>query len=433
MGFLDSVIDTLLPNSHRSINQENPDNWATLFNIFQGIRQDNTPTNQTAHLYNDIYSCVNVLSDDVAKLPIKVYRNKDNKIEKVSEHQIQYLLGKRPNEYMAPFVFKKLMMVDLCLNGNFYALKQYNGKGEITALYPLTGTNTKVMINQNTGYFFYQTMFRNKLINLEPYEVIHIKGFSRNGIEGISPIQVIADQVKADKLAIQMNQKVLENGGTPQGILKINTQIGTKAKENVRESWNQVNSKGAIAIIDGGLDYQQIGVSQADLQFLEGQKFNQQQIAAVYKVPLHKLNQLDHATYSNIEHQSIEYVKNALQPWIVQIEEEFNYHLFNRGIEDDKGCYVKFNLDSELRGDAKSRAEVHKIQIESGAKTPNEVRLLNEDSPYEFGYADKPFLTLNWAPMDIIERLAMSRVNENGMGVLNEKGGEIDEPRETNN
>ena len=150
------------------------------------------------------------------------------------------------------------------------------------------------------------------------------------------------------------------------------------------------------------MEYKQLGMSQEDMQWLESQKYNAQRIASIFKVPLHKINDLENATYTNIEHQSLDYVKNTLQPWVTQMEFEFAYKLYTEEEALD-GYYVKFNMDSELRGDSEVRAKVNEINVRNGFKTVNEVRNSNEDSPYKMDYADEPFMTLNQAPMKNIE------------------------------
>ncbi|MBP1040373.1 phage portal protein [Vagococcus sp. BWB3-3] len=356
-----------------------------------------------ADIFDDIYSCVNTLSDDVAKLPIKVYRTKDDKIVRVGkkEHKLAKLLAGRPNEYMNTSDYIKLLMVDCLISGQHFSLIAFDEDGEIEKLLPLS-SSTKPVISSD-GKLYYQTTLKNKVRTFYPWEIIHIKGFTRDGINGLSPIQVIADRVQANEMANDYNIKMIQEGGTPNGILKVPGVLGKEAKDRVKEEWKKVNGTDAIAVIDSGLDYQQMGLSQQDMQFIESQKYNTQKITAIYKMPLHKVNELGRATYANIEHQALEYVKNTLQPWITRIELEFNTKAFT--LEEQEDYYVKFNLDSELRGDSKTRAEVHKIQIESGAKTLDDVRASNEDSPYDEEWSTEPFITLNWTPASNIKVL----------------------------
>ncbi|MBS4762118.1 phage portal protein [Carnobacteriaceae bacterium zg-ZUI252] len=428
MGIIDRLTDVFNGAGTSNV-VENSNGFRYLIDFF-GLQGENGPVSTNAHLYNDIYACVNVLSDDVAKLPVKVYRKRDGVIVHESEHNIQYLLGIRPNPYMTPYVFKKMAVTDLCFTGNFYALKEFDKDGRTIALHPLTATATNVVYDLNTRKFYYRTIIGTTTRFLQSHEVIHIKGLSRNGFEGVSPVSVIAEQSKANRTAMRLNQSILESGGTPQGILSIPTHLTKENKDKVKEAWKKHNSKEAIAVLDNGMTYQQIGISQADLQFLEGQKFNQQQISAIYKVPLHKINQLDHATFTNIEHQSLDYVKNTLQPLVVQFEEELTYKLF-MDIEEDRGCYVKFNLDSELRGDSESRAKVQEMYIRSGTKTINEIRAMNEDSPYDMEHANIPLMTLNYTRLDLIDRYTKN-VNKNAIGKLMKGGEENEESREEN-
>lgn len=375
------------------------------------------PNEHTASHFEDIYTCINILSDDVAKLPIKVYKRQDNKIERIKNEPISEVLENKTNSYMIPFTFKKLLMTDVLTNGNFYALIKFGDDGQIEELLPMSASTTTPIVNRD-GSLVYQTTANGKIRNLLPYEVLHIKGYTLDGITGLSPIRVIADSVESNYTATQFNKEMMAKGGTPEGILKVPTQLNKDSRDTVRDEWKKANSAEAIAVIDNGLEYQQVGISQYDMQFIEAQKFNQQKIAAVFKVPMHKINNLERATYSNIEEQSLDYVKNTLTPWVVQIEEEINDKLFIRS-EKEEGRYVKFNLASELRGDAQTQAKVEELDLRNGKKTINELRVQNEMSPFEADWADKPLITLNYTFADHLldyqnARYGVNKVAEEG-------------------
>lgn len=383
--------------------------WGSLFNVWnnpdfqiKGVLA--TPTN--ALLFDVVFACVNVLSDDVAKLPFKTYKKDDRgAISQIKDNDVHYILRVKPNRYMTPFTFMKLAVTDLLIHGNFYALIEYGERGNVEQLIPLTSTLTRPIVDDRTGQLFYHTVYRGKNIVLYPDEVIHLKGMSYDGILGVSPIHSVKTELEAISLASNYNRDMIERGALPQGVLKVTGMLDKAAKDKVREHWERANSSQAIAILDSGMDYQQIGISQSDIQWLEGQRYNVQRIASLFKVPLHKINDLTHATYTNIEAQSLDYIKHTLQPLITQIEEEFGYKLYSEEMQREN-YYVKFNMDSELRGDSKSRAEVNEIYLRSGAKTINEIRNSNEDSPYPYDFADVPFMSLNLAPAENIHLLS---------------------------
>ncbi len=180
-----------------------------------------------------------------------------------------------------------------------------------------------------------------------------------------------------NRLPQNLMRNYIKNDATPRGILKVPTLIDEDAKQRARDEWEKVNAGRNIAIIDAGLSYESISMPLQEAQFVESMKFNKAQIASIFKVPLHKINELDRATFNNIEHQSIEYVKNTLQPWLVSFEQEIITKLFtDEEIKD--GFYIKFNVNSELRGDAKSRAEYYEIMERISALNINEIRAFEE-------------------------------------------------------
>lgn len=156
---------------------------------------------------------------------------------------------------------------------------------------------------------WYETVINNECIELYADEVLHFKGLSEDGIIGKSPIAVVREHVGAQAAATKYNSRLYKNDATPRGILKVPQLLEEDAKTAARKEWKRVNKGENIAIIDAGLEYQSISMPLQDAQFVESMKYNKAQIAALYKIPLHKVNELDRATFNNIEHQAIEYVK----------------------------------------------------------------------------------------------------------------------------
>lgn len=358
-------------------------------------------TQDNALNFDTVYACINVLSDDIAKLPFKTYKkDSTGAIEQVTDNDVHKVIRVRPNRYMTPFTFIKLMMTDVLTHGNAYALIVRNKQGEIEELLPLTSTFTRPYMHNGKLYYLTNIDGENKRFFAD--EIVHLKGMSVDGLTGLSPIQSMRLQLEANEEATRYNRDLISKDAVPKGVLSVATSLSQEAKNKLRKDWEKSNQGKAVAIADSGIEYQQLGLAQEDMQWLESQKYNVQRIASIYKVPLHKINDLENATYTNIEHQSLDYVKNTLQPWVTQFEFEFAYKMYTESEALD-GYYVKFNMDSELRGDSEARAKVNEINFRNGFKLLNEIRSSNEDSPYPDDFASKPFMTLNYAPMENIQ------------------------------
>ncbi|MEC1437415.1 phage portal protein [Bacillus sonorensis] len=389
-----------------------------VFDMFGGAKtaSGKAVSESTALKHPDVFSCVNVLSDDVAKLSVHTFRQLKGNIVSGMDHPIANLLYEQPNRYMTPFVWKKLMMIHVLTWGNGYSFIKTDENGLIKELVPLNPANTQPYLDPNTGILWYETIINQKPIELYSDEVLHFKGLTEDGINGLSPIRVVREHVGAQAAATEYNARLYKNDATPRGILKVPTILEPGAKEKVRGEWKRVNSGENIAVIDAGLDYQSISMPLQEAQFVESMKFNKAQIASIYKVPLHKLNELDRATFSNIEHQSIEYVKNTLQPWLVSFEQEIKIKLFTDN-EIKKGYYIQFNVNSELRGDSKSRAEYYEIMERIGAMNINEIRAL--ESKNAINHGDRHLVSLNYTFLDTLEEYQMKKAGSSL------KGGEV--------
>ncbi|ERH55289.1 MULTISPECIES: phage portal protein [Bacillus amyloliquefaciens group] len=401
---------------------ENPGNWLKyLFGTGEskaGVRI----TPRTSILHPDVYACVNILADDIAKFPIKLFKYKENSTEQI-DNSLSRLIQHKINPYMTSFTWKKLQVTRMSTYGNSYNRIIFDKDGNVVALQPLLPEATNTNIDPNTGRVWYSTTINGKYYELHYEEVLHFKNLSSDGIVGQTPISVIRENAGTNAAATQFTAKFYKNGGAPFGLIKAPTLLGPEGKQVVREEWEKVNSNQSIGVLDAGLDYTPITMKMIDAQFIETMKWNRKQIAAIYKVPLHKLNELDKATFSNIEHQSIEYVKTTLQPLVTNIEQELNDKLlFER--QKKQGLYFKFNMDSELRGDMKTRAEYYEIMQRVGAFSANDV-LKREDMPGIGEIGDEHYGNLNLVPLSAMKEYQLGKV---GKGQKPMKGGEENEP-----
>lgn len=378
-----------------------------------------TVTSETAILNSNVYTCASILGGDIGKLPIQLFKRKGNSVEKDTTHPASYLLSTRPNPYMSAYTFKELMEVHQVAWGNAYANIEWDAAGYPKALWPLDPSLTDVWLDNDGAVWYIITIPKTGERRKIPwYDVLHLKQLSKSGLKGITPISVIREKIGIQQASDKFIGSFYANGTSTKGVLKTDSKLQDEAKTRAREEWQKLNSglsnAHRIAILDAGLEYENVGMPLADAQFIETQKFGISEIAKIYKIPPHKLGLLERATFSNIEHQSLEYVKNTLQPRITNWEQEIDYKLFTK--KEHKKYYSKFNLASELRGDSKSRAEYYKEMIGIGVYSINDIRLLEEkNSIGEKG--EKHYFSLNYTTLDILEEYQKSKV-----GIV--KGGE---------
>lgn len=331
-----------------------------------------------------VYACVRILSEAIAGLPLHMYRYKDEGgKEKAIDHTLYHLLHDEPNPEMTSFVFRETLMTHLLLWGNAYAQIIRNGKGEVIALYPLMPNRMEVNRDSNGRlYYEYQTMkedaptMKGAVYQLDPSEVLHIPGLGFDGLVGYSPIAMAKNAIGLSMAAEEYGAKFYANGAAPSGVLEHPGVLKDPAK--VRDSWNAAfggsSNSHKVAVLEEGLKYTPISISPNEAQFLETRKFQIDEIARIFRVPPHMVGDLEKSSFSNIEQQSLEFVKYTLDPWVVRWEQSLYRALLS---SDEKNTYFfKFNLEGLLRGDYQSRMQGYSIGIQNGFMCPNDVREL---------------------------------------------------------
>ena len=331
-----------------------------------------------------MYSCVRILAEAVAGLPLHLYRYKeDGGKEKALDHPLYNLLHDEPNPEMSSFVFRETLMTHLLLWGNAYAQIIRNGKGEVIALYPLM-PNRMVVDRDTKGRLYYQyttstedaPTMKGVTVNLPPSDVLHIPGLGFDGLVGYSPIAMAKNAIGMAIACEEYGAKFFANGAAPGGVLEHPGTI--KDPQRVRESWQSTfggsGNSNKIAVLEEGMKYTPIGISPEQAQFLETRKFQVNEIARIFRVPPHMVGDLEKSSFSNIEQQSLEFVKYTLDPWVIRWEQTIHRSLL---LPDEKSQYfVKFNLEGLLRGDYQSRMNGYAIGRQNGWMSANDIREL---------------------------------------------------------
>lgn len=273
-------------------------------------------------------------------------------------------------------------MTHLLLWGNAYAQIIRNGKGEVLGLYPLMPDRMKVD-RDDKGQIFYEYMVSDSdaslgkqgSVKLTSSDILHIPGLGFDGLVGYSPIAMAKNAIGMAIATEEYGASFFANGATPSGILEYPGTV--KDPQAMRDSWSKGfsgSNSHKVAILEEGMKYTPISISPNEAQFLETRKFQINEIARIFRVPPHMVGDLEKSSFSNIEQQSLEFVKYTLDPWVARWEQSIVRRLFTE--EEKKKYYVKFNVDGLLRGDYQSRMNGYAIGRQNGWMSANDIREL---------------------------------------------------------
>lgn len=361
------------------------------YSFLFGRTTSGKPVNErTAMQTTAVYACVRILAEAVASLPLHVYEYQDDGGKKlVHDHPLYYLLHDEPNPEMTSFVFRETLMSHLLIWGNAYAQIIRDGTGRVLGLYPLLPDKMDVQRDDrgNIYYVYSRNSDENPMfkeygdIRLKAEEVLHIPGLGFDGLIGYSPIAMAKNAVGMTLACEEYGASFFANGANPGGVLEHPGVLKDPSK--VRESWNSVyrgvNNAHKIAVLEEGMKYQQIGIPPEEAQFLETRKFQINEIARLYRIPPHMIGDLDKSSFSNIEQQSLEFVKYTLDPWVIRWEQSLQRSLLLPG---EKGKYfIKLNVDGLLRGDYQSRMNGYAVGRQNGWFSANDIREMENMNP----------------------------------------------------
>lgn len=339
-------------------------------------------TPESAMRTSTVYACVRVIAETIASLPFNVYQDlPDGGSQKVRDHPLEKIIHDEPNPEMTSFVFRETMLSHLLLWGNSYSQIIRSGRNKVVGLYPLLPDRMTVdRDSHGTLTYTYITSEGNTVV-LQPSDVLHIPGLSFDGVLGYSPIALEKNAIGLGIAAEEYGSKFFQNGARPSGVLTHPNTV--KDPKRLRESWNAAyggSSNGSkVAILEESMTFTPISMPNNEAQFLETRKFQVEEICRIFRVPPHLVGNLDRATFSNIENQSIDFAVHTIRPWLVRIEQSMNRALFS---ESEKGkYYVRFNIDGLMRGDYKSRMEGYSIGRQNGWLSANDIRELENMNP----------------------------------------------------
>ncbi|MGE3487921.1 MAG: phage portal protein [Nitrospira sp.] len=345
-----------------------------------------------------VLSCVRVLAESIASLPLLVYHRRGRAKERATDLPLYELLHDLPNSEMTSFEWRELKMQHVLLWGNAYAEKEYSLGGDLIGLWPLNPAVTEpVRVN---GELRYLTQVGNEQITLPAWRVHHLRGLSGDGIRGYSMIRLAMNAIGLGLGMEEFGGRFFANGARPGVVLKHPGVLSDDAYERLKNSWNAdhqgLSNAHRVKILEEGLDMETIGIPPEEAQFLESRKFQLQEVARIYRVPPHMLADLDRATFSNIEHLGIEFVTHSLRPWLVRSEQALRRDLLQP--EERKTLLIEYLVDGLMRGDIVSRYQAYSVGRQNGWLSANDIRQMENMNPITGG--DVYLIPLNMLPID---------------------------------
>lgn len=359
-----------------------------------------TPSTSMGHAA--VFACVRILAETVASLPLITYERLERGKRRAPRHPLYTVLHDRPNPMMTAFEFRETLMGHLALWGNAYTEVSYDGRGQVRELWPLR-VDRMMQIRQNEqGRREYVYQLPGGAMAVLPEErVWHLRGLG-DGTTGYSPVDMMRQAIGLSIAAERFGASFFGRGANIGGVLTHPGALDEEAYARLKGSWEEAHSgltnSHRVAVLEEGVSYQAIGIPPDQAQFLETRKFQVAEIARIFRIPPHMLADLERATFSNIEHQSIEFVVHTIRPWLVRWEQSIAQNLMLE--REREQFFAEFLVDGLLRGDIKSRYEAYSIGRQNGWLSADDIRELENMNPLPDEQGGIYLVPLNMVPAD---------------------------------
>lgn len=363
--------------------------WFEPYNIFTKRTNHTLATNET------IFAAISRLSNSLASLPLKLL---DKNFNQVTDHPIAELLTYSPNPNMNAFEFLRTMEVLRNTTGNAYAIKDYDSRYQVRALWILDPSRVTEVIETTTKELWYEIQGDNGVYYVHNMDVVHVKHIHGYGYRGISPIDVLRNTVDFEGKIKQLSLDMMDSAVKASFILQLAANVSDEKKKEIYENFRKFYSEnGGVLIQELGVKIDPIKREFLDTKVFEAEKITRTRVASVFNLPAYMLGETQGVNYNSMEQLALEFVQGTLGVNVVQYEKEFNRKLLTPE-ERRRGLYWKFNLKALLRGNTKDQAEYYFKGVRSMWLTPNEIRALEDLPPMEGG--EKLYRSKDMEPID---------------------------------
>ncbi len=392
-----------LLRSSSSLENPNVDIWRALAGHAPGERK---PVNdETALTLAAVYACNRVLAESIASLPIGLFRiMPDGDIEPADNRPENSLVAINPSgdsNLYTSYTFRSTGQFHLGMRGNFYARIYRDGRYGARELRIIHPDYCRPFFDPTNGKLFYEVLpnpsmgYVGKREILTPDEILHVAALGSDGICGRSPISILRDTISIGLSNRDYVLQIHQNGGRVRGALKHPGKLTQEDVESLRTNFVSAVNTGKFPMLQSGVEFQAISLTPADAEFINTAKITTSDIARAYRIPPHMIGDLERATFSNIEHQSIEFVKNTLLPWLKNWEAELNRKILPLSLQSTH--FFRFNVEGALRGDLRARMDSYTKAIQWGILNRDEVRALENRNKIPGGLGEEYLTPLNMA------------------------------------
>ncbi len=377
-----SFLDKLFGRKNAEV-IDSPEKLLALFSAFGMSASGVNITPANAMQIATVFACIRVLAESVGMLPFNLMIMSDKSRNKDTKNDLFWLMQRGPNDFMTAQEYKELITVHLGLRGNHYSYISKTSSGKILELLPLNPASVEPKLKDDWTVEYKVTFASGKVETLPESSILHIRLFTNDGLIGLSPIAFGRNSMGLAKATENHGSKLFANAARPSGGFKTEKSLTDPQFERLKAQFTEYQGDNAMKnlILEGGLEWFQTTMSSEDAQFLETRKYQRSEICGLFRVPPHMVADLEKATFSNIEHQSLDFVQHTLMPYLTRIEQRFNKCLLSA----DKTRYFKFNANALLRGAMKDRAEFYGKLVNLGALSPNDVREFEDMNPRDGG------------------------------------------------
>src|SRR5579859_1614340 len=381
-------------------NLSEPDRWLVEYAGGHPTASGQTMTERTAMQLSAVWCAVGLISDSIATSPLCIFEKlPDGSRREADDHPLYPILHDQPNDEMTAYTFWKTLVSHALLWGNLYGEIEVNGAGQPFAVWPLRPDRTFPRRELGVGgkpsgkLVYVARSSSGPEVTLRPDQVVHTMGYSYDGLRGLSPVALHRESLGLSMATADYGARFFGNDARPGGVLTTPQKLKPESAKRLKESWEEAHRGGdqshRVAVLEEGVKFEGVSMSNEDAQFLMTRIFQLSEVARMFHVPLHKLAELSHATFSNIEDQEIEYVKGAVMPWAEAIEQEIFRKLIKPTMPAGQTFYSEFNLDGAMRGDPESRGKFYDVMWKDGFINQDEVRKRENLNPMPGGDGTK--------------------------------------------